>query len=187
MIDYLKPQVHDPLISQLQFIAEQARIPESYIRHVGAKEYCTEPEMVWIRNAKKNLKENDMGMIFHGPQVHSISKKMLAIGATLTRNYIDARVYTLAEVLDSLDSRSEEPPDCTVLIIPDFCVADYDIPKRLVHKLYGFLINRFVTKKGMIAYIDSYEVMANKYGATLTEYINGHYQSFSCLQEQPTE
>ena len=183
-MNYLKPITHDPLVDQLQFIAEQARIPESYIRHEGAKDYCTEAEMTWLRNAKKNIRNNDSGMLIHGLQEHSISKKMLAIGATLTRNYIDARVYSLAELLDILESKYNDPPECTVIIIPDFCMTDYEIPKRLIHKLYGFLINRFVAKKAMIAYVDNLKLLESKYGTTLSEYLIGHYQLFSCTQEQ---
>lgn len=184
VVNYLKPLTHDPLVAQLQFISEHSRVPEDYLKHVGAKEFCSDAEMDWLRNAKKYLHNNDMGMVFWGPQEFSILKKMLAIGATLVRNYIDARVYSLTELLDLLDDRNAESPECTVIIIPDFCVADYDIPKRLIHKLSGFLTSRFIEHKGMIAYIDSYEILERKYGSTLANYVKEHHKSFSCIQEQ---
>lgn len=187
LIDYLKPKIHDSLADQIQFISEQARIPEKYIKHVGAKEYCTESEMLWLRNAKLHIKEGNGGMIIHGPQVNSISKKMLAIGATLTRNFIDARVYSISELLELIESRTDAPPECTVLIIPDLCIADYEIPKRQIHKLAGYLLKRFVEEKVMVAYVDSMKIVEEKYGASFADNLRNHYDLFSCVSEQTTK
>ena len=187
LIDYLQAGKHDTLRDQLSFIAEQAHIPEKYIRHVGAKEYCTEAEMSWLRNTKKNISEGKGGMILHGTQLHSISKKMLAIGATLTRNFIDARVYSISELLDLIESRYEDPPECTVLIIPDLCISDYEIPKRQIHKLAGYLLKRFVDEKAMIAYVDSIKVVEEKYGSNFADNLKNHYDLFSCTVEQETK
>lgn len=184
MTDYLSDDKFNPLKDQIEFISGQANIPEKYLRYVGAREYCTEAEMHWIRNTKKNIRDGSGGMILYGAQVHPINKKMLAIGATLTRNFIDARVYTLFDLLESLDVRGSEPPECTVLLIPDLCLADYDIPKKSLHKLNGFLLNHFAKDRALIAYIDSLKVLGEKYGSTFVDTFTNHYQLFSSVAEK---
>jgi len=181
MQDYLKPDIHYPLISQIKFISEQAHIPEKYMRYYGAKEYCTEAEMTWIKKAKQLIREGGGGMVMSGQQEHSVPIKMLAIGATLTRNFIDARVYTLASILDILDDKYAEAPDCTVLIIPDLCISDYSIPKRQIHKLAGYLLERFVADKMLIAYVDSISTVQHTYGDSFATYLCKHYDLFESV------
>lgn len=178
METYLQKGKHDILEDQILFISAQTRIPERFIRHVAAKDYCTEEEMHWIRSSKKNIANGNLGMILCGYQA-KLQNKLLAIGATLIRNYVDARVYSLSELLQLLDSKYDEPPDCTVLIVPDLCVADYVIPKGQVHKLTGYLYKRFTSQKSMIAYVDSLELFSSIYGRAMLDHILNNYQIFS--------
>lgn len=175
---YLQPGKHDALADQIQVISEQTRIPERFIRSVGAKEYCSEYEMVWLRSAKKNMAAGHLGMIFYGNQTR-LQNKLLAIGATLIRNYVDARVYSLSEILYALDHKYMEPPEATVLIIPDLCISDYTIPKGQIHKLTGFLYKRFAAQKGMIAYVDSLESVGQTYGKSVLDNLMDNYQTFT--------
>lgn len=179
MTDYLKPDIHANLIREISFISEQTHIPEYYIRHVGAKEFCSEEEMVWIKNIKKNIREVCGGMIIHGRQEHPIVKKMLAIGATMVRNFVDARVYPIATLMQLMESRFEEVPDCTVLIIPDLCTSGFIIPNKQIHKLYGLLLQRFASNKMIIGYVDDLDAVAENYGATFADLIREHYDLFA--------
>lgn len=178
MENYLQKGKHDILEDQIHFISDQTRIPERFIRHVAAKDYCTEEEMAWIRASKKNISDGSLGMILYGHQP-KIQNKLLAIGATLVRNYVDARVYSLSELLQLLDARYVEPPDCTVLIVPDLCVSDYVIPKGQVHKLTGYLYKRFAVQKAMIAYVDQIELVGATYGRAMLDHLLTNYPVFT--------
>ena len=185
MTDYLKKGTHDSLISSIQFISAQTHIPEAYIRHVGAKEFCTEDEMLFIRNIKKHIREVNGGMLIHGKQEFCdgkkvpVTKKMLAIGATLVRNFIDARIYPVATLMSLIEDRYAEVPDCTVLIIPDLCTEGFQIPNKQIHKLYGLLLERFVANKMIIGYVDNLDAVADNYGNTFAEHIKEHYTLFA--------
>ena len=175
---YLKPNVHANLIRQLKFISDQTRIPEAYIRGVGAKEFCSEAEMAWIRNVKKHIREVCGGIILHGKQNVPVAKKMLAIGATLVRNFVDARIYPVSTLMSLMDDRYAEVPECTVLIIPDLCTEGFLIPNKQIHKLYGLLLERFVANKMIIGYVDNLDSVSLSYGSTFADHIKEHYDLF---------
>lgn len=181
MTDYLQPEEHSSLIRQLHVISEQTHISENYLKHVSAKELCTAEEMVWVRNVKKVLQSENStsGLILYGDQDVDVPKKMMAIGATLVRNFIDARVYTMSSLCSIFDDRDADVPKCSVLIIPDLCIREFQLPKRHIHTLYGLLLERHSDNNLVIGYVDALESLPSVYGKTLAEYMLSHYDKIA--------
>ena len=184
-ISYLRAGTHDNLIRSISFISKQTNIPESYLRFKSAREYCTENELKWVQDVRKRVKrqtkETIGGMIIYGkPDNLPMAKKMLAIGATLVRNFVDVRVFTITKLLSMLDDRYADTgyQECSVLIIPDLCTEGFDVPTKQIHKLYGFLLQRFVEDKLVIGYVDSMSAIEDNYGSTFYQQIKEHYDLF---------
>ena len=175
----LDKEVHKHLIADQERYATMAGISVQMLGQ-SAKGYLTPTEIDWLRGIKPLLKNGQANYCFVGPQKVSIHTKMMAITGCLLRNFIDARVMPLLNVLE--DEESALTP--TVLLIPDFYTAgsgdktasmNKPLPAWQIPRLHSVLLSRMVSNKGTIVYASHLEKVKDCYGPGIDDLIQNHY------------
>jgi hypothetical protein len=163
-------QYHDQLLADIAAVVRQAGIPERYVWH-SITEYCGADEVDYVSNFKKA--DCEIGMMYIGKVAGKpVNERMMAIAGACLRNYINAKVMTLYDVLGAL--KEGDMPSPTVLLIPDFFdgskVADWQI-----NGLLGMLYKREQQDKKTIIYISDWKAMQKQYGEQFTSHLNGKF------------
>lgn len=158
----LDREYHERLLADLSQIVAKAGVPANAVWS-RLSEYCTQDEVDWVRNIRSS---EDSGLLFLGSKfVPSVEDKMIAITGVCLRNYTDARVMPLQDVLRVL--KEGEMPTPTVLLISNFCLDKSkggDVPTWDVSMLMGLLLTR--SNKGLktILYSTSMALVQKQYG-----------------------
>jgi hypothetical protein len=97
--------------------------------------------------------------------------RMQAMAAAFLRNFIDARVITIHEVLGWHDQ--DEPPNPTVLLIPNFYTVMKGTPLTgwQVQLLYDTLMARFISGKQTVLYVENLAALVKDYGQHFADFI----------------
>lgn len=112
----LKPDVHDRLVADIDRIAQIARVPKKMI-WTPLSENAGSEEVAYVTGFRRmSSADKSAGLVYTGPS--SPLTRMQAMCGALVRNFIDARVMTLQEVLGEL--KFGGAIDCTCLLIPNF-------------------------------------------------------------------
>jgi hypothetical protein len=106
----LDPVAHDWLIRNLDTVAQQAGVEKALFHH-SAKTVLDKDELAWLLSGHKTKP-----FIALGPPAKSAAGRCAALTAALIRNFVDAKMVYLHRLL------KDEPPECTVMVIPDFYV-----------------------------------------------------------------
>ncbi|MEG1728742.1 MAG: hypothetical protein RR280_04285 [Bacteroidaceae bacterium] len=163
----LDAEKHKMLIADLPNICQQSGVPAAYI-HQSMRSFCTPLECDWVINYHQMSKTGKCGLVLLGD---SIETRCLAISGALIRNYIDARVVTLQNVIDY-----DIHP--TVLVIPNFFVAAIDCkphPTWKVDQVYGILLERMSTGHPTILGISDLKGLEMVYGSSLYKHVRENY------------
>jgi len=171
-IGILSHEYHERLIADLDRVAEVAGIPKQFVWS-KVSEYCTEPEVAWIKRMRKG---QDHGLAYIGKKSKPISDKMMAIVGACLRNYIDARLMTVQEVL--LRLKNDTMPQPTVLLIPNFSLEKKDggdIPQWQVSSLLGLLYTRLARGLKTVVFISDMNSLSMFYGESFKKHIDSHY------------
>jgi len=163
--------LHEPkyeaLVSDLENICKVAGMYNSmqYVWNT-ANGALNDYEIGWILEYHKQHEIGYFLALFSGKHAIAQDKMMRMVGAFL-RNFIDARIYPLDEVLES-----EVIADCRVLFIPDFHFSDLssNTPKWRVKKIYDMLQNRSRAGKQTVLYCQAANLQSN-YGKLMESYI----------------
>lgn len=153
---------HERLIADLPAIAAKAGVNQSAIVS-RLSQACTPDEVDWVRNLRNPV---DVGLIFMGTKFDvPVDVKMTAITAVCLRNYTDARMMTVQDVVKRL--KDDTMPAPTVLLIPNFCLDKAnggDMPTWEVTNLMGLLLSR--SSKGLktVLHASSMAVLQKQYG-----------------------
>lgn len=171
----LDEKVHARLLQNLDAFAAEANIPAGMIYHPLA-ETCGHDEIDYVRKYEFLAKNDVYGLVYTG-SVAQVHTRQMAMAAAYLRNFIDARVSTVQDLLVSVkDPRAHQP---TVLLVPNFFVckghggklADWDIPDLL-----GVLYNRHAAGLQTVVYVESMTALSNEYGAVFTNHINEYFR-----------
>jgi hypothetical protein len=161
---HLDRDYHDALLSDLGHIAEVAGVPPSAVwSHVST--CCTASEMTWVRNL---FHPSDCGLLFVGSNFKNlVADKMEVITGACLRNYIDARVMGIHEVINRLNN--DDMPTPNVLLIPNFCMPKADNGTNTVaawesNRLLGMLESRVRKDKKTILHVTSLGDVEKQYG-----------------------
>jgi hypothetical protein len=136
------------------------------------KTHCLAEEVDWVKHNQKYMMQGVPGLLLCGvpqPETH-----VQAIAAAFLRNYKDARVMSLHQVLSLLDKGNMPMP--TVLLIPNLYLSmpttstNKSLPAWKVLSLHDYLLQRDVKGKATVAYVDSLEGVKAEYG--------DHFHSF---------
>jgi hypothetical protein len=164
--------VHHRLIQELEHIAAMARIPASMIKTTSVP-YLTPERQEWLLNFHTLRANGTASAYMLGKQDKSVDRVMMAMAAVLIRNFVDARVYSLASLIEA-DADMVSP---TVLFVPNFQNSFHGKPLASwqVQKLYSILLDRFVQNKVSVVYVDDFQVLEKDYGTSLREHVEQNY------------
>jgi hypothetical protein len=161
----LNPVVHRRLIDDIDHVCLTANVPK-HMLHESAKGHLTEEELEWVLNFRAH-QEHGRGLVLCGEQA---DVKMMAITAALLRNFIDARIMTVTNLLENDTSPS-------VLLVPNFYVKAMNkaLPAWQVQKLYDRLLERYSQNRPTVLYVESLAGLEKDYGSVLARHLKDHY------------
>ena len=168
----LKEGVHDRLIQEIDHVSAIAKVPVDMIKH-SSTELVGPSVLDWLKRFKEQRKAGTASAYLIGKDHKPVDRTMMASAAVLIRNFIDARVTTLASLLDG-DTDAEE---ASVLFVPNFQTGFHGKPLAAwqVQKLYSLLLDRRVSGKVTVLYIDSLDELESQYGAAVADHIKDSY------------
>lgn len=171
----LDEKVHGRLIADLDRVASVANIPKTMI-HRTMKDYCTPEEIDWVRHIR-NRGGDKVSLAYVGDSGDTpIESRMMAMTGACLRNFIDARLMTLQEVINLL--KEDAMPEPTVLMIPNFFIGKDDggqIASWEVSSLLGLLISRLSAGKVTVLYVQSLKQLEAQYGKPFTTHIKQYF------------
>jgi hypothetical protein len=168
------PVYHERLMSDIHGVAKTANIPESYV-WTSIHKYCEAAEVKYVSEIKRHMDSEDpvFGMVYRGKIEGSpINDRMMSIAGMCLRNYINAKVMTLQEVLASI--KNSDMPSPTVLLIPNFYlskgsgghIADWE-----VSSLIGLLYKRQQEEQQTVVYVGDWDGMKLDYGQVFADHL----------------
>jgi hypothetical protein len=165
---------HRRLIDNLPHIAETANVPQHMIK-CSSKPYLTASELEWLANFRV-YQDKGQGLVLTGMQSIAPDTKMMALAAALIRNFVDARVMSLGQVIGLMEDN--EMPAPTVLLIPNLFAQSVGkaLPDWKVQHVYDLLLQRVVAQKPTVAYVENFDALANVYGPPFAQHLQQHYK-----------
>jgi hypothetical protein len=168
----LDSQEHARLMSDIDHIAQVAGVQVKYI-HQSMKDVCGETEIKWVKNYHKNRVLGIPGLVLEG--VANPDSVCQSITGALLRNFIDARVIPLNQLLDL--QASNDLPTPSVLLIPNLFVKMADstksgIPAWKMQTIYDILLGRAVRNMPTVVYIQDRDEFQKAYGVPFNDFLN---------------
>lgn len=169
----LNKEYHERLILDLEKLALLAGVPP-HVVWSRMSAFCNEDEVEWTRGVRSSP---CAGLAFVGKgHTPSVADKMLAMTGVFLRNYTDARVMPVQDVLRLI--KADDMPTCTVLLIPNFCMEKDnggDIASWEVSSLMGLLLTRSNLGLKTILYVTNMTTLEKQYGSTMREHIEDKF------------
>jgi len=162
----LDPDVHGRLLLDIERICKRAKIPSEMVLTPLGK-YCTDKEVDWVRNIKRHRKNGIHGMYYTG-DVDNLEYRMMAIAGALIRNFIDARVYSLLDVLKNYKDGDSGP---TVVLVPNFYTKGQGLAKWQIQQLHDWMISRMTEDKINILYVEDVLSLESDYGPVFRSHL----------------
>jgi hypothetical protein len=159
----LDPVRHARLIECKDEFCERANIPVKML-NTSAKPYLGEKALAWIKGYPTTG-----NLLFTGYHKPGPETQMMALAAVLLRNFVDARVLALSNLID----QDYDPPECTVLLIPNLFVKGpgKGLATWQVQKLYDALLTRHTRGKTTVAYVEDMQIMGDQYGTLFRQHM----------------
>ena len=167
---------HEMLLGDLSHWVRQAGIPERYV-FSSLHETCDKPAEIDYITSMLDPDEESIGMVYLGKVGGaSINDRMMSIAGVCLRNYVNAKVMTVQDVIEAL--KEGHMPSPTVLLIPNFFLSSDNggrIPEWQVSGLLGLLYKRQQEGKQTVLYASSMKELESEYGASFTEHLHGKF------------
>lgn len=172
----IDPVAHDMLLADIQGVVRQAGIPERYV-WTPIRDYCAEDEINYV-STLKDPDADAIGMMYIGNiDGASVNDRMMSIAGTCLRNYINAKVMTVQDVIHALKSDSM-PSNVSVLLIPNFFIGKKDgghIADWEVSALLGMLYKRQQEGKKTVIYVSDKKALEAEYGKLFIDHLDGKF------------
>jgi len=171
----LKEEVHGSLVKNMDKISVATGVPAKYI-YTEDNGVCNAKESDWLLHCRKYRQEGYGGLILTGTEfVHSPEEKMMVMGGKLIRNFIDARLVIVQELLEEMKDADIDSSD--VLLIPNFFIAKKgtSLPDWQVNLLQGLLIKRLCQQNLTVLYVQSMEELKKAYGQSMHDHLIKNY------------
>ena len=169
----LDKEFHERLLTDLEQLTGKAGVPMHAVWS-RLSDYCTSSEVAWVKDLRTSL---DCGLVFYGDNFAiNVEDKMVAIAGVCLRNYTDARVMPVQDVIRRL--KDDNMPSPTVLLIPNFCIhkdGGGDLPTWDTSHLMGLLITRSGKGLKTVLYCQSLEVAEKQYGPLFRKHLEAKY------------
>ncbi|HEY0821449.1 MAG TPA: hypothetical protein VGD46_21920, partial [Rhizobacter sp.] len=174
----LVKEVHDRLVHDIENVARMAGIPVPMI-WTSATQYCNEDEIDYTRRLHLHAAEGTFGYLYVGKQhgEHPVSMRMMALAGACVRNFINARVMTVQDLLAAV--RKDNVPSPTVLLIPNFFVSTEhggNLPSWQASGLMSVLLNRMAAGQQTYVYVDDLDAMKAQYGDMVYQHLAAYFQ-----------
>lgn len=165
----LDPVRHARLIQDLDHIAKVAGVPIAYIKQ-SMVPFCDGTEIDYITNFRM-YREIKPGLLLVGKQ--NEEQRCFAMAGALLRNFIDARIVHMSQLLEMLESGDGVTP--SVLIVPNFYDTEYGkaLPSWKAGLMYDLLLCRAAESKPTILSVDSFHSMKVSYGLGISRHLEG--------------
>ncbi len=163
----LDRDVHARLIQDIDRIVRRAAVPLEAVC-TPLSRYCGEQEIEWVKQIKKHIAAGKFGAMYHGDQPQ-IERRMMWIAGACIRNFIDARVVSLLDVLQGVKSGDDSTP--TITLVPNFYVEGLELAKWQVQQLHDWLISRMIENKVTIVYVENRIALQKAYGSQIANHL----------------
>lgn len=163
---------HERLLLDLRRVATVAGIPPQFV-WARLSDYCGKSVIHWVSEVRRT---ESSGMVFVGAQEMPIEASMMAIAGACLRNYIDARVMPVQDVLQHL--KDGDMPSPTILLIPNFFLekkSGGDIPSWQISSLLGLLLSRMGRNQKTVINVWDMDMLGQIYGDTLKTHVETQY------------
>lgn len=169
----LDPQQHERLIQDMAHVCKTANVLPTYV-HKSMYGICSEDEISWVQNFRTHQSQGT-GLALVG--VDNPEARIMSIAGALIRNYVDARVLSVASVLSLRDANSL--PDCTVLLIPNLFMRSKGtgLPSWKIQIIYDLMLSRLTSNKPTVVYVEDMDALASEYGRLFADHLNLHYKT----------
>jgi hypothetical protein len=169
----LNKEVHAGLLADLDGISETAGVQPRFLRS-SMTEYCGAAETDWVTHFKQYRADGVPGLMLDG--VQKPDTRCQAITAALLRNFIDARVMPLNQVLEL--QKTGDMPLPSVLVIPNLYILlpGKGLPPWQVQAIYDVLLHRAVRSAPTVVYVQDKDEMAKVYGIPFADFLSGFRQ-----------
>lgn len=174
----LNREAHGRLVEQLDEFCEQARVPRKYVLQRMAAFNCEDDEITWTRHFREHVAHGKTGLIYLGSWSR-VLERMHAMAGALIRNFIDARVWTVQEVVEA--AHEGEPPLFTALLIPNFVatVQGKGLAPWHVAELHRTLIARHSAEKQTVISVASEKELRAVYGDAVAQHVFDYYTAIT--------
>lgn len=172
-IGILSKEYHERLITNLKKYAGKAGIPPKYVWS-KLSQYCSDADVTWVRKMREGT---DCGLIYTGTAYNvPVEDKMMAIAGACLRNFIDARMMTVQDVIFRL--KDESMPYPTVILVPNFCMSKDDVSSVAPWQaaaLLGWLYSRLAKNLKTVLYVGDMKTLESAYGEAMAKHLSAHY------------
>lgn len=173
-IGIINEKYHARLLANIDEVASMAGIPVPMV-WARLSEYCTAQDLTWFTRMRV---EKECGVVYLGLSKHSVpvEDRMMAMAGAFLRNYVDARVMVVQDVISRL--KGGDMPAPTVLLIPNFCLGKGEggnIPTWEISGLLGLLYSRLAAGLKTVLYVSSMKDLEVQYGAPFVRHLESHY------------
>ena len=170
----LNEEYHARLIQDIETVAATARVHIPML-HRAMATYCPEEQVDWVKAYPVYMHDNSGGLCITG-KPKDVHNQMAAIACAFLRNYVDARVIPIHELLKP----DVDPENPSVLLIPDFYVNSVSgnaaFTNWQLRELYGLLLNRYVQRRATILYVQNMTGLRKEYGEATHDLIESQWQ-----------
>jgi hypothetical protein len=170
----LKPEKHQRLVDALPHVCEISGVRKEFVAR-SAKDFCGPAEMAWVNGFRENSDKGISGMYYLTTETKQVEQRMMALAGACLRNYINARVMTLGDVLAEVDSGYHDDP--SALFIPNFCLTskEYQLSQWDASAVYDLLLHRYTRSLQTVIGIFKLEVVEQIYGLSCKDHIENYY------------
>jgi hypothetical protein len=168
----LDKEYHARLIEDMSAMCSTAGITPEYL-WTSMSEYLTEEEADWVIHLK-NTSGN--GLLFTGKLDIPVENKMMSMAGACLRNYMDARVMPVQDVVAGAKSNKIELP--SVLLIPNLCLdkgTESSLPPWQVSLLLGHLYRRLSQNLRTVVYVADLAMLGKTYGTAFKDHLTTNY------------
>jgi hypothetical protein len=167
----LVPAAHCRLVEQLDNVSGLSNVPSPYIYRYSMSQFCSTQEREWVRNIWSYRNEGVAGLCYIGA-VPRVEDRCFSIAGALLRNFIDARVYPLQEVLSRL--KDGVLPKATVIAVPDF-FNGLPMPDWQVANLRSWLLSRYSAGLQTVLAVSDLGLLEKAYSKQIAEAIETRF------------
>lgn len=159
---------HARLLADFDHICAIANVKPQFV-HSSMKHQCDADEIDWVVNFRM-YRSTLAGLVI--VEKTDSQDRCYAICGALVRNFIDARVITLNNLLDAVTDKSV--PEPTVMVIPNLYVPS--LPAWKSSLLYDVLLSRFTANLPTVVAVESMSKLQSLYGKAVHQHLTSHFK-----------